>query len=84
VDFRHAYFSICGIAILVAFFDTRTVLTLASRAFAFYYTLQCMVAINVSRNRHQRIAIALIEVAIGFNDEQQTPERRDAEWRKKK
>ena len=56
----------CGIAILVAFFDTRTVLTLASKAFAFYYTLQCLVTLNVSRNRNQRIGIALVAVALGF------------------
>jgi hypothetical protein len=39
VDSRQAYLLICGIAIMVAFFNTLTVLTLASTAFAFYYTL---------------------------------------------
>ena len=51
------------------FFDTRTVLTLESRPFAFYYTLQRMVAFNVSRDRNQRIGIALVAVAKGLNNE---------------
>jgi hypothetical protein len=50
---------ICGIAVIVAFFSTLTVLALASRTFAFYYTLQCLVAFNVSKDRNQRIGIAL-------------------------
>ena len=56
----------CGIAILVAFFDTGMVLTLASNSFAFYYTLQCMVAFKVSKDRNQKIDIALVTIAIRF------------------
>jgi len=66
VDSRHAYLIICGIAVMVAFFSTLTVLALASRAFAFYYTLQCLVAFNVSKDRNQRIGIALVAAALGF------------------
>jgi hypothetical protein len=66
VDSRHAYLLICGIAIMVAFFNTLTVLTLASRAFAFYYTLQCLVAFNISKNPKQRFGIALVAAALGF------------------
>jgi len=66
VDSRHAYLVICGIAVIVASFNTLTVLALASRAFAFYYTLQCLVAFNVSQNRNQRIGIALVAAALGF------------------
>jgi hypothetical protein len=66
VDDRHAYFLICGVAILVAFFNTLTVLALASRAFAFYYTLQCLVAFNVSKRPAQRFGIALVAAALGF------------------
>ncbi len=66
VDSRHAYLLICGIAIMVAFFDTLTVLTLASRAFAFYYTLQCLVAFNVSKNRTERFGMALVAAALLF------------------
>lgn len=66
VDSRHAYLIICGIAVMVAFFSTLTVLALASRAFAFYYTLQFLVAFNASKDRNQRIGIALIAAALGF------------------
>jgi len=42
------------------------VLALASRAFAFYYTLQCLVAFNVSKNPAQRFGIALVAAVLGF------------------
>ena len=66
VDSRHAYLFICGVAAMVAFFNTLTVLALASRAFAFYYTLQCLVAFNVSKNPAQKFGIALVATALGF------------------
>jgi len=66
VDSRHAYLVICGIAVIVAFFSTLTVLALASRAFAFYYTLQCLVAFNISKDRNQRVGIALVAAALLF------------------
>ena len=50
---------ICGIAVMVALSSTLTILALASRAFAFYYTLQCLVAFNVNKDRNQRNGIAL-------------------------
>ncbi|MEJ2101754.1 MAG: hypothetical protein P8X68_17550 [Desulfobacterales bacterium] len=66
VDSRHAYLLICGIAVIVASFDTLTVLALASRAFAFYYTLQCLVAFHISQRPVQRLGIALVGAALGF------------------
>jgi hypothetical protein len=66
VDSRHAYLLICGVAAMVAFFSTLTVLALASRAFAFYYTLQCLVAFNVSKSLAQRFGIALVAAALVF------------------
>ncbi|BBO78555.1 hypothetical protein DSCW_59720 [Desulfosarcina widdelii] len=66
VDPRHAYLLICGVAILVAFFNTLTVLALASRAFAFYYTLQCLVAFSVSKSPIQKFHILLVAMALGF------------------
>jgi hypothetical protein len=66
VDSRHAYLIICGVAVMVAFCNTLTVLTLASRAFAFYYTLQCLVAFNISKNPAQKSGIALVAAALGF------------------
>jgi hypothetical protein len=50
----------------VAFFNTLTVLALASLAFAFYYTLQCMVAFCVSKNKVQKLGIFLVAAALGF------------------
>jgi len=66
VDSRHAYLLICGIAIIVSFFKTLTVLTLASRTFAFYYTLQYLVAFNINKNPKQKFGIALVAAALGF------------------
>lgn len=66
LDSRHAYLLICGVAIIVALFNTLTVLTLASRAFAFYYTLQCMVAFNISNNPKQKFGIAVVATALAF------------------
>jgi hypothetical protein len=48
------------------FSSTLTILALASRALAFYYALQCLVAFNVSKDRNQRIGIALVAAALGF------------------
>jgi len=39
---------------------------LASRAFAFYYLLQCIVAITVSRSSIRRAGIALLAALLGF------------------
>ena len=57
---------ICGIAVIVVFSSTLTILALASRALAFCYALQCLVAFNVSKDRNQRIGIALVAAALGF------------------
>ena len=46
--------------------STFEVLALASRAFAFYYLLQCLVAISVSRSSVQRAGMALLAAALGF------------------
>ncbi len=66
VDSRHAYLLICGIAVILAFSNTLTILALASRAFAFYYTLQCLVAFIVSKKRPQRFGSVLVTAALGF------------------
>ena len=57
VDSRHAYLLICGVAVIAAFFSTLTVLALASRAFAFYYTLQCLVAFKSAKTRPKELAL---------------------------
>jgi hypothetical protein len=46
--------------------DTFEILALASRAFAFYYMLQCLVAISVSQSALQRLGMALVAAALGF------------------
>jgi hypothetical protein len=45
---------------------TFEILALASRAFAFYYMLQCLVAISVSKSTIQRAGMATIAVVLGF------------------
>lgn len=46
--------------------NTLEILALASRAFAFYYLLQCLVAISVSKSGVQRIGMAIVAAALGF------------------
>jgi hypothetical protein len=46
--------------------NTLEIVALASRAFAFYYMLQCLVAINVSKSSVQRAGMAIIAAALGF------------------
>jgi len=46
--------------------STLQIVALASRAFAFYYMLQCFVAISVSKSVVQRVGMSLIAVALGF------------------
>jgi len=46
--------------------STLEILALASRAFAFYYLLQCVVALTVSRSTLQRAGIAVLAAVLGF------------------
>ena len=66
IDAQQAYVLICGIAIVMAFASTLTILSFASRAFAFYYFLQCLVAILVSKNKVQKVAIGLLASVLAF------------------
>ena len=66
VDDRQAYVVICGIAIVMAFASTLTILSFASRAFSFYYFLQCMVGIAVSRSTTQKVAIGALAFILAF------------------
>ena len=66
VDAKHAYLIICGGALVLAFFPTLTILALASRAFAFYYMLQCIISITVSRSGGQKLFFGVIAVVLGF------------------
>jgi hypothetical protein len=66
VDSRHAYLLICGFGIVLAFFDTLTILALASRAFASYYALQCFVAVTVSKKPLEKLAMCLVAAVLIF------------------
>jgi hypothetical protein len=46
--------------------DTLQIVALASRAFAFYYMLQCLVALTVSRSAVQKIGLLLVALVLGF------------------
>ena len=46
--------------------STLEILALASRAFAFYYLLQCFVAITVSKSFLQKLGISLLSVILAF------------------
>ena len=46
--------------------STLEIVALASRAFAFYYMLQCLVAISVSKSATQRAGMAVVAAALGF------------------
>jgi hypothetical protein len=66
VDAQQAYVLICGIAVILAFTSTLTILSFASRAFAFYYFLQCLVAICVTESRAQKVVIGLLATVLAF------------------
>jgi hypothetical protein len=46
--------------------STVEIIALASRAFAFYYMLQCLVAISVSKSTAQRAGMAALAAVLGF------------------
>jgi hypothetical protein len=66
IDERTAYVLICGIAVILAFSSTLTLISFASRAFAFYYFLQCIVAISVSKNTTQKVTFSLLAIVLAF------------------
>jgi len=46
--------------------STFEIIALASRAFAFYYLLQCLVALSVCRNLRERFYFVVIALVLGF------------------
>ena len=46
--------------------DTLEIIALASRAFAFYYMLQCFVAISVCKSPAKRASLLVVAVILGF------------------
>lgn len=67
VDPKHAYalIAIVGIAILVTL-DVNSVIALASRAFALFYALQCLVAWQAARKRPGDIGKSRVFLALSF------------------
>lgn len=64
---RAGYVLVGGAAMVLAWTgSTFTVIVLASRAFALYYLLQCLVAFTVCRNRRERVRFVLVALALGF------------------
>jgi hypothetical protein len=66
VDMKHATLLICGGAVILAFAPTLTILALASRAFAFYYMLQCFVASTLTKSAQQRYLFGLLAAVLAF------------------
>lgn len=46
--------------------STFTIIAIASRAFAFYYLMQCVVAWSVCRNRRERVQFVVIGAVLAF------------------
>ena len=64
---RWAYLIVGIVAIALTWTaHTYEILSLASRAFALYYMLQCFVAISVSTSTLRRIGFAMLSVVLGF------------------
>ena len=64
---RFGYVLVGGGAIMLTWSaNTFEIIALASRAFAFYYMLQCLVAMTVSRSTVQRAGMATVAAALGF------------------
>ena len=66
VDMNHATLLICGGAVVLCFAPTLTILALASRAFAFYYMLQSLVAASLSPSALQRCFFYLLTAILTF------------------
>ena len=64
---KFAYLLIGGGAIALTWSaSTLEIVALASRAFAFYYLLQCLVALTVSKSAPQKLGILLLAAVLAF------------------
>ena len=66
VSLKEATLLICGGAVILAFAPTLTILALASRAFAFYYMLQCLVATTLTKSALQSNLFRLLAAVLAF------------------
>ena len=64
---KYAYILIGGGAIALTWSaSTLEIVALASRAFAFYYLLQCLVAFTVSKSSAQKLGVLLLAAVLAF------------------
>jgi hypothetical protein len=64
---RWGYLAVGAAAIALAWSgSTFQIIALASRAFAFYYLMQCIVAYSVCRNTRERVRFVGIGIVLGF------------------
>lgn len=67
INVRWGYLLVGGTAMSLAWSgSTFEIIALASRAFAFYYLLQCVVAFSVCRNHRERLRFIFIGIVLGF------------------
>lgn len=66
IDLKHAILLICGGAMILCFAPTLTIVALASRAFAFYYMLQCLVASTLAKSKLQLWSFRLLAAILAF------------------
>jgi len=67
VSQRRGYLLVGGTAMTLAWSgSTFEIITLASRAFALYYLLQCFVGFTVCKNRRERARFSLVALALLF------------------
>ena len=66
VNLKLATLLICGGAMILCSAGTLTILALASRAFAFYYMLQCLVASSLAKSVLQRLFFRLLAAVLAF------------------
>lgn len=55
-----------GATVLAWAADTLEIVAIASRAFALYYLLQCLVAISISKSLPERIGMGLVALVLAF------------------
>lgn len=64
---KYAYLIICGFAIVLTWTaETMQILALASRAFAFFYFLQCLVAFSIAKESAKKISFLVIAAILLF------------------
>ncbi|GMR17975.1 MAG: hypothetical protein BMS9Abin33_0373 [Gammaproteobacteria bacterium] len=67
ISARWGYFLVGASAMALSWsVSTFEIIALASRAFAFYYLLQCVVAFSVCRNHRERSLFVFVALILGF------------------